>query len=179
MRRSLAVPAAIAIALSLGGCYQGMNANTTVQGETTNGTKLEADSITIVAATVIAGNADTGKATVTAGIVNGDVMGDTDTLTRIEVDGIRATMEPRTVEILPGGRIQIGAEGDVIAEVRGMTAMPGEYVSISFTFAKSGTAVAETLVVPPAGYYLPDAPAGTTPEPTPTFDLPGTKEEGE
>lgn len=179
MRRSLAVPAAIAIALSLGGCYQGMNANTTVQGETTNGIKLEAEDITIVAATVIAGNAGTGKAAVTAGVVNVDPVGETDTLTRIEVDGTRAVMEPRTVDIDPGGRIQIGAEGDVLAEVRGLRAQPGEYVTISFTFEKSGTASGETLVVPPAGYYLQDAPAGTTPEPTPTFDLPGTEEEGE
>lgn len=177
MRKILALPASLLLLVSVAGCYQGPNAATTTQLETGNGIKIQAGELQIEATKVIAGNAGTDKATVAATIVN--PLGPTDRLTKVTVNGIEATLTPEEIEIKPESSVPLNGRSETRADLAGLEAQPGEYVDIVFTFATNGVHEAEVLLVPPTGYYLPFAPAGTTPEPTPTFDLPGVEEEGE
>lgn len=173
-RRWLAAAGAAALVGSLGGCFQGPNASTSTQQESGNGSVIEVGPITMQAVTVVAGNTGSGAATLTATMVNAD--GPLDRLEAVEIDGRPGQLEPTPIEAPAGGSAKIGESGDGVVIFAGVSKAAGEYADVTFTFAQAGEVTAPVLIVPPVGFYEGAAPAGTTPEPRPTFDVHGGEE---
>lgn len=161
MKRTYLLPVALLLSGALAGCSQGVNANTTIQDETGNGIAIEAGPIKVASATIVAGDPGSGRGSVSAVVVNRSL--EPETLDAIEVDGVAATLSPSSVTIEPNRSILVATNGDVTAEVD-LEVEAGEFVELQLEFSESGYAVEQALVVPPVGYYLDYAPAGTTGE---------------
>ena len=161
MKRTYLLPVAVLLSGALAGCGQGTNANTTIQDETGNGIVIEAGTMTVASATIVAGDEGSGRGAVSAVIVNGGT--EAETLDAITVAGDDAELTPSEVIIEPGASVQVATTGEVQAEAD-LDTPAGEYVDIAFVFSDSGIAAELVLVVPPVGYYEDFAPVGSTGE---------------
>ena len=172
-RRRLVAAAALLLVPSLGGCWQGSDATTSLQDETGNATIAEAGSVTVQALNVVAGNTGSGQAALTTTLIN--PLGPTDTLEAVTVDGAAGELSG-PIEVPGGGTVFIGTDQDQQVDFTGFSTPAGEYAEITMSFAAAGEVTVPVLVVPPVGFYEPVAPADTTPEPRPTVDVHGGEE---
>jgi hypothetical protein len=159
VKRTYLLPVAVLLSGALAGCGQGMNANTTIQGETGNGIVIVAGDMTVASATIVAGDEGSGRGAVSAVIVS--AASDTETLEAVIVDGVDAELAPAEVTIEPGESVSVSTLGDVQAEVD-LDVPAGAFVDVQFLFSSSGIAAERVLVVPPIGFYEDFAPAGTS-----------------
>ena len=176
MKRTYLLPIAVLLSGALAGCGQGMNANTTIQDETGNGIVIEAGTMTVASATVVAGDEGSGRGAISAVIVNGAT--EAETLDAITVDGIDAELTPSEVTIEAGESVPVSTIGDVQAEFD-LDVPAGAFVDVEFVFSDSGIAAESVLVVPPVGYYEDFAPTGTTGESAAEDEEPGQGDGGE
>lgn len=157
----LSIPVVLVAALS--GCYQGQNANTTIQDETGNGIAMVAGDMEMESVTIVADDEGT-FGTVSADVVNSGVVADR--LEAILVNGQEAALDPEGIEIAPQTGVSVEPNGDLRAEVPLGSARPGEFVEVTFRFAASGDASDLVLIVPPVGYYESVAPQAPSASPT-------------
>lgn len=149
----LSVPVVLMVALA--GCHQGMNASTTIQGETGNGSQLEAGDIEIEAVTIVAG--ERGQ----VGALSAVVVNSGNTADRLEsvlIEGRPAALNPDGIDLPAQKSVNVSSEGEMTAQAPLGDARPGQYVQVTFRFAKSGDAESPVLIVPPVGYYESVAP---------------------
>lgn len=169
-RRLVALGLAAVMVPGLSGCWSGLNAATTVQSASGDGTQVDASDITIDSATLVAGDPGSGKAAFLATVYNPTRV--PDEVTSITAGGVAAKLTPEVFEVPPlqAVAIQSGKKSELgepvaAAEFEGLEAPAGTYVDVVMTFKTAGQQSFTALVVPPSGFYASAAPEGTTPIP--------------
>lgn len=163
MKRTRLAAVAIAALMVPGvaGCWSGNNAATTVQSASGDGTQVDGSDITIDSATLVAGDAGSGKAAFLATVYNPTTT--PDELVSITADGVEAKLTPSPLPIPPLGAVAIQTGKTAQADFAGLEAETGTYVDVTMVFANAGEQTFTALLVPPAGFYAPAAPEGTRP----------------
>lgn len=162
-RRLVAVGLAAVMVPGLAGCWSGLNAATTVQTASGDGTQVDGTDITIDSAVIVAGDPGSGKAAFLGTVYNPTKA--PDAVTSITADGIRAKLTPELVEVKPLQATAIQTGKTATADFVGFEAKAGTYVDIVMTFETAGQQSFSALVVPPSGFYAEAAPEGTKPIP--------------
>ena len=145
------------------GCWSGNNAATTVQSASGDGTQVDATDITVDSATLVAGEAGSGKAAFLGTVYNPTQS--PDELVSITAGGVEAKLTPSPLPIPALGAVAIQTGKTAQADFSGLEAETGTYVDVTMTFANAGEQTFTALLVPPAGFYASAAPEGTTPLP--------------
>ncbi len=161
---------AIAAAPALSGCFNGIEATTTMQAtmNTGDGTQTQIGDIKILNATLVMG--DPGADAMLIGtIVN---VGTTpDALNSIDVAGKPVTPGPAFVELTAGSSVAFGyVNAEIKVPVSGLTAAPSTYVPVNFKFQNAGDTSIQVLTVPAVGQYAGVVPFTAPPEPAPVMD---------
>ncbi|MFN8126504.1 MAG: hypothetical protein U0R64_08380 [Candidatus Nanopelagicales bacterium] len=163
MKRSrlAAVGLAALMIPGLAGCWSGNNAATTMQTASGDGVQVKAQGISIDDATLVAGEAGSGKVAFLGTVYNPTET--PDELVSITAGGVEAKLTPSPVPIPALASVAIQTGKAAQADFVGMDAKTGTYVDVTMVFANAGTQTFSALLVPPAGFYAGAAPEGTTP----------------
>lgn len=146
-----ATAGAALISLSLTGCYNGLQATTTVQATqpSGNGNTLRVAEIVVDNATAVQDEA--GNATVLMRITNQGIT--PDVLIAAVLDEQPATLTPGPVEIGPGESISFAWDATHFVNLPGLNAAMSSYIPLGLQFANAGITESDIMVVPPTGIY--------------------------
>jgi hypothetical protein len=148
-------PAAAAILVpTLGGCWQGFNAQTSQQANQAvgNGTNLATGDVEIRGATWVRNSLNPQEATLVATFING---GETDDrLVKVEVQPTAATgITGGAIEVPVTGSVRTGYWSPNFINVFDLKAFPSTFVPTTFTFERAGTDTGDVMSVPNTGQY--------------------------
>ncbi len=162
-----AIASAIGATLLLGACASGPDAIVKKPYSPGDGIVGNSGSIRVLNSIVVAPE---GGAT---GVINMTVVnrGDrADELTAVTSD--KGTVDYAGSRTLaPGKAVTLDAESNPSAQIRDITAKPGEFITLVLSFRGTAPLQLRTLVVPATGYYATVTPAAA---PTPTDTTTGT-----
>jgi hypothetical protein len=146
----------------LSGCFNGLQATTTVQATMNSGNGVEAQQgpIHVEGATLVLGPEGSRTATLTTRVVNTGP--ETDTLTYASINGVPAFVTEGAGEMLPGASISFGYASDAWINSYELDAPAATYVPVELGFEKAGLVKMSVLAVPPVGYYDGIAPTPPT-----------------
>lgn len=173
VRRSTIALSILAIAAvpALSGCFNGMDATTTMQAtmNTGNGTQTQIGDIKIVNATVVTGEPGA-EAMLIGTFVNVGLT--PDAINSIEVAGKPVTPVPAFDELTSGTSVSFGyVDAPIKVPVAGLTAGVSTYVPVSFKFQNAGNTTIQVLTVPAVGQYAGIVPLAAPPEAAPDASL--------
>jgi hypothetical protein len=143
----------VATGAGASGCYQGFNTSANSQRTSGNGVNFLVGDIAVQSTALVVDPANPNFGSLVFSLVN---KGSTpETLTEVSVAGATTNIVGGPLSVGPGKATQVGYPGDLeqSVQVTGITALPGRYVPVSFTFASSGRATQEILAVPATGVY--------------------------
>lgn len=153
-RRAAAVAAAAILVPTLAGCWQGFDAQTSVQANQAvgNGTNLSTGDIEVRGATWVRNTLNPQEATLVATfIANGDAA---DRLVKVEVQPPAATgITGGAIEVPTAGSVRTGYWSPNFINVFDLQAFPSTFVPTTFTFERAGTVTGDVLVMPNTGQY--------------------------
>ena len=148
-RRAAAVAAAAILVPTLAGCWQGFDAQTSVQANQAvgNGSNLSTGDVEVRGATWVRNSLNPKEATLVATfIANGDVP---DRLVKVEVQPPAATgITGGAIEIPTAGSVRTGYWSPNFINVFDLQAFPSTFVPTTFTFERAGTVTGDVMVVP-------------------------------
>ncbi len=171
-RRLVAVGLAAVMVPGLAGCWSGLNAATTVQSASGDGTQVDSADITIDSAVLVAGDPGSGKAAFLGTVFNPTKL--PDAVTSITAGGVEAKLTPEAIEVKPLQATVIQTGKTATADFLAFEAAAGTYVDVTMTFQTAGQQTFSALVVPPSGFYAEAAPEGTKPIPVKMGEEGGT-----
>jgi copper(I)-binding protein len=148
---------AVAVAALLAGCAAGFDATAAQPYAPADGVLANSGDLRLQNALVVASDS------ISSGVISATITnrGDTDD----ELTGL--TTPDGTVDLtgdgaLPAGTaVRLGSDTDLSATISGLTALPGETITLRLTFARAEPLKVRTVVVPAEGPY-----ASITPLPT-------------
>jgi hypothetical protein len=150
--RPLLAAALLALSPALVGCFNGLQAATTVQSTqpTGNGVQVIAGDINVDNATVVLGPDGTNAATLLTRVYNSGQ--EADTILGVTINGLPATITGDST-IAPMSSVPFGYPADaqrmnVIGEMPVST-----YVPVQVLFDRAGLIEIDVLTVPPTGFY--------------------------
>jgi len=153
-RRVAAVAAAAILVPTLGGCWQGFNAQTSQQANQAvgNGTNLATGDVEIRGATWVRNTANPQEATLVATFINnGD---EPDRLVKVDVQPTAATgITAGSLEVPTAGSVRTGYWSPNFINVFNLQAFPSTFVPTTFTFERAGTVTGDVITVPNTGQY--------------------------
>ena len=153
-RRVAAIAAAAILVPTLGGCWQGFNAQTSQQANQAvgNGTNLATGDVEIRGATWVRNSLNPQEATLVATFING---GETDDrLVKVEVQPTAATgITGGAIEVPVTGSVRTGYWSPNFINVFDLKAFPSTFVPTTFTFERAGTVTGDVMSVPNTGQY--------------------------
>jgi hypothetical protein len=141
------------LTVSLAGCQAGANAQTAQQYDPVDGRNVNVPSdagfgdpyIAVRGALLV----DVGTTTsVVVTLVNNT--DSVDTLQAVAVNGMTATLSDGPVPVPVGVPVSLGENGIATAEVELQDVAPGDWATLTLTFAESGIATFDVLAVTPA-----------------------------
>ena len=148
-RRVAAVAAAAILVPTLGGCWQGFNAQTSQQANQAvgNGTNLATGDVEIRGATWVRNTANPQEATLVATFINnGD---EPDRLVKVEVQPTSPTgITGGALELATSGSVRTGYWSPNFINAFNLQAFPSTFVPTTFTFERAGTVTGDVLAVP-------------------------------
>lgn len=154
IRRPLA--AAFVAALVLTGCQAGQNAETSQDYDPADGRNInipedagfDDDYIAIRNALVVGFDEN---ASLTLTIVNNSDEGEV--LEQAVVGETPVEIEGAPIEVAPGQRVRMGIESDIATVIPDSGLAPGDWTTLTVSFASAGTATLDVLVVTPGDEY--------------------------
>jgi hypothetical protein len=149
---------AVAVAALLAGCAAGFDATAAKPYAASDGILANSGDLRVQNVLVVASDS------ISSGVVIGTITnrGDTDD----ELTGL--TSPDGTIDLtgdgtLPAGSaVRLGADTDLSATISGLTALPGETITLRLTFARAAPLRVDTVVVPATGAYESITPGPTT-----------------
>jgi hypothetical protein len=152
------VTVALASAL-LAGCGAGFAATATKPYAPGDGTMGNTGDLRVLNALVVASQ------TGTSGVVSATVVNRGDRRDRLTgLTSPNGTVDLTGPGLLPvGGALRLGAGTATSATISGLTRLPGETITLRFTFAKAPPLRLVCVVVPPTGPYASITPQATPP----------------
>jgi len=148
-RRVAAIAAAAILVPSLGGCWQGFNAQTSQQANQAvgNGANLTTGDVEIRGATWVRNGLNPQEATLVATFINnGD---EPDRLVKVEVQPTSPTgITGGALELATSGSVRTGYWSPNFINAFNLQAFPSTFVPTTFTFERAGTVTGDVLAVP-------------------------------
>jgi hypothetical protein len=162
----LAVAAAL---LTTTGCASGFEATARQPYAPADGVQAASGDLRVLNALVVAAEDDSTGVVLMAVVNDGN---ESERLTGVESDA--GTVELSGQSSLPAGEtVVVGSGTDTTATIGGLTAEPGETITLRVSFDEAAPIELRTVVVLPEGYYADVTPDA---EPTPNPTLSGTTE---
>ena len=154
--KSAAVVLGLSAPLLLAGC---VTEETQLQN---NGTDVYDPSglMSLLNATIVAGNPDSGKAAFLGTFLNSAQ--ETDQVESITANGVEADMTE--IQLVDGLATAVQTGRETTAEFSDFNVTRSSYVPVTVRYKNAAEMNFQALVVPPGGYYFEAAPAGTKPE---------------
>lgn len=164
-KRIAVVAAGVAAVPLLAGCFNGFDAQTSVQPPSGDGLNTQVGNVQIRSAVWVRNPATPTSFVLSATFVN--TGGEPDALTSI-------TTEPRGTATITGGTINMlkfsearaGSRAGELVNLTGALVPPSGYIQTTFTFAKAGAVTGSVMTVPNEGIYAGVIP-GVTVSPSP------------
>lgn len=161
-RQALAATlAVVALVPLLGGCFNGFNAQTTLQSRmnTGNGTQAQIGDVRVENATLVRGPEGSRTATLVVTFVGS---GYGDTIQAIEIGGKPAFITGQTIPVSPMTSVSFGWNSTLWINSYDFEAAASSYVPVRFTLERSGIRDVSVLTVAPEGMYAGIAPTPPT-----------------
>ena len=148
-RRVAAIAVAAILVPSLGGCYQGFNAQTSQQANQAvgNGANLTTGDVEVRGATWVRNSLNPQEATLVATFINNGE--EPDRLVKVEVQPTSPTgITGGALEVPTSGSVRTGYWSPNFINVFNLQAFPSTFIPTTFTFERAGTVTGDVLAVP-------------------------------
>lgn len=166
--RIAALVAGLAAVPLLAGCFNGFNAQTSVQPPSGDGFNAEVGDVQVRSAVWVRSPDNPADFTLSATFVNTGSTPDALTSVTTETRGT-VSITGNTIPLVKQADTRTGWNSTFFVNLSGALIPQSHYISTTFTFEKAGAVTGSVLVVPSEGIYAGITPQGMrSPSPTPT-----------
>lgn len=159
-----AAAAAVTLPLLLTGCWNGFNAQTSIQQPSGDGLQTQIGNMQIRAAVWVRDAENPRTMTLSATFVNTGKTADELTAVTTSPKAFVVGLTGGTIELPPVSETRTAYQSEYFVNAYGLDVPPSGYVTTTFVFKNAGSVTGSVMTVPPEGIYAGIAPS-TPPQP--------------